>query len=82
LVAAQQLVDLVGAGGEHEHVDGRLLVEAAADLNAIEAGEHHIEDDEVGAGSAGEGERGGAVEGALHAEALDWYGAKPAWRAA
>jgi len=43
---------------------------AAADLDAIEAGEHHIEDDEVGAGSAGEAERGGAVEGALLAEAL------------
>jgi len=78
--AADQLVDLVGAGGEHEHVDGRRLVQAAADLDAIEAGEHHIEDNEVGAGSAGAG--GGAIEGALHAEALGWYGAMPATRAA
>jgi hypothetical protein len=50
------------AGGEHQNRDVLLHVaEAAGDLNAIDAGEHDVEKDEVELGVVRQGERGKTV---------------------
>ena len=68
---AHDPVDLLAAGREHQHVGVGEGAEPAADLDAVEAREHHVEDDDVGVEAAGRPSR--AVEpvaGALHEPAL------------
>ena len=41
------LVNLIGAGGEHQHRDVLLLAQAPAHLEAIQPRQHHIQQNEV-----------------------------------
>jgi hypothetical protein len=43
-----QDVGLVVAGGQHQHRHGRCGLDPAAHLVAVEAGQHHVEHDQVG----------------------------------
>ena len=45
---AHEQVGLVGAGGEHEHRHRPDGLDPAADLEAVEPGQHDVEHDEVG----------------------------------
>src|SRR3954447_21347429 len=44
---AEDLVDLLGLRGEHDDRDGRARAQPPADLEPVELGHHHVEDDEV-----------------------------------
>src|SRR5262249_23140780 len=58
--------DAVGGGvegGQHQDRNVVVAAEAAADLHAVETGEHDVEDGEVGRAGAGAGEGGGTVGG-------------------
>lgn len=63
-----QDVDLVGAGGEHQHVAAGERPQLAADLDPIDAGQAEVEHHHVRFGLAGQGERGLAVDGGAHRE--------------
>ena len=56
---AEQLVELVVAGREHDDRDGRVAAQLAGDVEAVEAGQAEVEDDEVGASLADGRERAG-----------------------
>ena len=58
----EHLVEFGGFCGEHDNGDEALLADAAADGQAVDAGQHEIEDDEIrlGLGAAGQ-----AIEGDL-----------------
>jgi hypothetical protein len=56
-----QDVGLVVTGGQHQHRDGAALLDPAADLEPVEAGKHHVEDDEVGLVLLVRRDRAGAV---------------------
>ena len=60
---ADDLVDLLGAGGQHQDVGVRELADPPADLQAVDAGQHQVEDDQVRARVAGQREGGRAVAG-------------------
>jgi hypothetical protein len=45
---ADQAVGLVAEGGQHDHRDRPLGAQPAAHLEAVHAGQHEVEDDEVG----------------------------------
>ena len=45
---ADDEVGLVVAGGEHQHRDVAVLLDAAAHLQAVEAREHQVEEHQVG----------------------------------
>ena len=63
------------AGGEHEDGDGVLaLADLAADGEAVEFGEHEVEEDEVGGFFEGEGEALFAVGGGDHAMSFCFEG--------
>ena len=49
----EQLVELVVASGEHHDRDRRVAAQLAGDVEAVEAGQAEVEDDEVGAGAGG-----------------------------
>ena len=63
-------VGLVVAGGEHQHRHRPVGLDPAAHLQAVEAGQHHVEDDEVRLSGAELLDRAGPVRRDLHAEAL------------
>jgi hypothetical protein len=63
-------VGLVVAGGEHEDRHRPLGLDAPAHLEAVEAGQHHVEHDRVGWGAPGGGHRARPVTGDLDEEAL------------
>ncbi len=68
---AEDLVNVLVAGGEHE--DGRgivTLAQALADFEAIQFGEHHVQHDQRGAKHAHCFERGLAIRCGLDAKAL------------
>jgi hypothetical protein len=68
--AFHAVVDLA-LGGEHEHRHGAAaFAELAADGEAIEAGHHHIEQDEVEGFRAGEFKAGHSIGGGADAVAL------------
>ena len=70
LVETEQLVGLLAARGGHDDRRLRAGVDAAADLDAVEAGQHQVEHDQV-RGALGEGvERGEAVPDDAHVVAL------------
>ena len=62
---AEDLVDLLGLGGEHDDRHGAARAQAPADLEAVELGHHHVEHDEVEGLLAEARERLAAV-GRLH----------------
>lgn len=64
---AHDLVHLGAAGAEHHH-GGEMarLAQVAEDLEAVELGEHHVEDDQVKRLGAGEGQTVLAVGGEGH----------------
>ena len=55
------LVDVLGARGEHQHGHARLAADGGADLEPVEAGHHQVEQDEVGIDLAEAVERLAAV---------------------
>ena len=59
---AEHLVDLLGLGGEHDDRHGAARADLAADVEAVELGQHHVEHDEVEAVLAQPVERLAAVE--------------------
>ena len=61
---AHDPVDLLAAGGEHQHVGVGERAQPPADLDAVEARQHDVEDDDVGSGGADGLEGGRAVAGA------------------
>ena len=68
-----QAVDAVGdriAGGEHQDRHVRSFAQAPADLDAVEAGQHAIEDDEIRRPIARGDERAGTIGRDLHGVAL------------
>lgn len=65
-----QQVGLVVPGGEHQHRDRPLGLDPAADLQSVEAGQHHVQDQQLGQPALGRGDGGRAVRGRLHLEAL------------
>ena len=71
---ADQHVGLVVPRGEHQHRHRPLGLHPAADLQAVEAGQHDVEDQQVGLPGLGGVHGGRAVAGRLHLEAL---GAQP-----
>ena len=48
---ADDLVDLAVLGGQHDHRDVGALAQRPADLAAGQAGQHEVEQDQVGAGA-------------------------------
>lgn len=71
---AHQHVGLVVPGGEHHHRHRTLGLDPAAHLQAVEARQHHIEDQQIGLPGLGGVHGGRAVGGRLHLETL---GAQP-----
>ena len=67
---ADEQVGLRVPGRQHEDGHRPVLLDPAAHLEAVEAGEHQVEDDEVGPDPLDEGHAGRAVGGHLHLEAL------------
>ncbi|GMA38980.1 hypothetical protein GCM10025883_10250 [Mobilicoccus caccae] len=63
-------VDGVGACGEHDDGHGALAAEAFAHVDAVHAGEHHVEEDEVGAGLSEDSEDFGSVGDVVDVEAF------------
>ncbi len=63
---AEDAVVLVAACRQHDDRHGAALPQPAADLQAVHAGQHQVEDDQVGPVRGGAGERGRAVPGAVH----------------
>jgi hypothetical protein len=63
-------VGLVVAGGEHQDRDRALGLQATADLEPVEAGQHHVEHDRVGRRAPGRLDRARAVAGDLDREPL------------
>src|SRR5581483_11992149 len=58
---ADELVHLLAAGREHDHGDGRAGAQAAADFEAIDARQHHVEHHQVRRESLERLDRGEAV---------------------
>src|SRR6266508_2262667 len=67
---AGDAIDLVLARSEHQYRHIALLAENAADREAIQSWQHHIEDQQVGPLAAGEFERLNTVAGGEHTVAL------------
>ena len=67
---AHDPVDLLAAGREHQHVGVGEGAQPPADLDAVEARQHDVEDDDVGVEAAGGLEGGDPVAGALDDPAL------------
>ena len=67
--ALHAVVHLV-AGGEHDHGHAGDLAQPAAKLEAVDAGQHEVEDDEVWRLGKGHAQARLAVPGALGVEAL------------
>ena len=67
---ADDAVDFVVAGGEHEDGDRAGATDLAADLEAVHAGEHEVEHDHVGPGGVGKVEGALAVGGGFDVVAL------------
>ena len=65
-----QHVGLVVARGEHHHRHGAGGLHAPADLQAVEAGQHDVEDQQVGLPRLGRVDRGRTVTRRLHEESL------------
>ena len=55
---AEQLVELVVAGGEHDDRDGRVAAELAGDVEPVEPGQAEVEHDEVRPALADRRQRG------------------------
>ena len=62
-------VDLRGPGREHDDRDLALAADQAEQLEAVEAGHHHVEQDQVVPAAEGPGEAPAAVVGGLQADA-------------
>src|SRR5205085_99702 len=63
---ADDAVGFFSAGGEHDDGDlagSGVFAQVAADLQAVNAGHHQVEEDDVGGVLAGNLEAGAAVEG-------------------
>lgn len=71
---ADQHVGLVVAGGQHEDRDGTLGLDPAAHLQAVETGQHHVQDHQVGLPGLGGVDGRRTVRRGLDEEAL---GAQP-----
>jgi len=67
---AGDAIDLVLARSEHQYRHIALLAQNAADREAIQSWQHHIEDQQVGPLAAGEFERLNTVAGGEHTVAL------------
>jgi hypothetical protein len=67
---ADEQVGLGVQRGEHEHRDGPVALDAAADLVAVDAGQHDVEDDEVGRHPRAQLDAAQAVVGDLDGEVL------------
>jgi hypothetical protein len=67
---AHQQVGLVAPGGEHEDGHGALGLQAPADLQAVEAGQHDVQDHQIRPVRAGAGDRGRTVVRHLDPEPL------------
>ena len=67
---ADDAVDFVVAGGEHQDGDGAAAADLAADVEAVHAGEHEVEHQEVGLVGEGEFEAAFAVGGGFDLVAL------------
>ncbi len=67
---ADDTVDFVVTGGEHEDGDSAGAADLAADVEAVHAGEHEVEHQEVGLVGEGEFEAAFAVGGSLDLVAL------------
>lgn len=65
-----QQIGLVVPGGEHQHRHRPDGLDPPAHLQAVEAGQHHVEDDEIRLSGAELLDRAGAVRRDLHREAL------------
>jgi len=63
-------VQLGVSGGEHEDGDGAVPLDAPAHLEAVEAGEHDVEDHQVGTDPLHQRHRRGPVDGHLDLQAL------------
>ena len=69
---ADQPVGLLHAGGEHDDrqaVGGRVLAQGAGDVEAVQAGQHQVEHQQVGPLGAGQAQGGRAVARRQHAKA-------------
>ena len=62
------VVEAVPGGDEDDRDVPAALAQLAGHREAVEVGEHDVEDDEVGIASGGEVERGGSVGGHRHLE--------------
>src|ERR1039458_9045163 len=67
---ADDAVDILAAGGEHEHRDFGFEAEAAQDFEAIDAGEHDVEHHQIDAGLQGAFQAAVALIGCLHGKAF------------
>ena len=63
---AHDAVGFVAACREHEYGHGRFLADAFQDLEAVHAGEHHIENERVRGGGAGSGGAFDALGAGVH----------------
>ena len=60
-VEAEQHVVLLGPGGQHQHREVGLAAQDPADVEAVDAGQHHVEHEQVGLQAADLLERRAAV---------------------
>lgn len=60
---ARHPVGLVGPGGEHDDRDAGVAAQRPGDVQAVQAGEAQVEDDQVRLGRAGQGQRSWPVPG-------------------
>ena len=67
---AEHLVDLLGLGGQHDDGHGAAGADPAADVEAVELGQHHVQHDEVEAAVAQARESLPSVQGRDHVVAL------------
>ena len=66
---AEQLVELVVTGREHDDRDRRVAAQLAGHVEAVEPGQPEVEDDQVGSSLADRRQGGRAVAGGQHGEA-------------
>ena len=72
-VEADHLVGVTAARGEEHDGHVRHLAQLTAYLEAVEAGQHHVEQHEVGSGSPSHGERLGTIRGERGSVALAFH---------
>ena len=65
----EELVELVVARGQHHDRHRRVAAQLPGDVEAVEAGQAEVEDDEVGPALTDRGQRRRAVAGGQHGEA-------------